>query len=59
MDPYDVEQMSTALTRIATDEKLRGDLRRRGLQRAVEFSWRATAKAHLDAYRLAISMYSG
>jgi glycosyltransferase involved in cell wall biosynthesis len=58
LDPYDVEQMSTALTRISADEELRGDLRRRGLQRAVEFSWRATAKAHLDAYRRAISIES-
>ena len=58
LDPYDLQQMSTALTRIAADEELRGDLRRRGLQRAARISWRATAKAHLDAYRLAISMGS-
>ena len=56
LDPEDSEQMSAALDRISKDEQLRADFRRKGLKQAASFSWRRTAEAHLDAYRLAVSV---
>ena len=48
--------MTAALDRISKDEQLRADFRRKGLKQAASFSWRRTAEAHLDAYRLAVSV---
>jgi glycosyltransferase involved in cell wall biosynthesis len=56
LDPENVEQMSAALDRISKDEQLRADLKRKGLKQAARFSWRRTAEAHLDAYRLALAI---
>ena len=52
-DPRDVASIAAALTELATVPPLREALRRRGLARAAQFSWRASAEAHLHAYRLA------
>jgi alpha-1,3-rhamnosyl/mannosyltransferase len=56
LDPHSIEQMSDALNRISKDEQLRKDLRQKGLNQAARFSWRRTADAHLDAYRLALAI---
>jgi glycosyltransferase involved in cell wall biosynthesis len=53
VDPYDADGLAAALRDVATDAALRGDLSRRGRARAAEFSWRASARAHLAAYTLA------
>lgn len=51
IDPTDVSEMAEALARVLTDPALSGDLRARGHARAAMFSWAATARATLDAYR--------
>jgi glycosyltransferase involved in cell wall biosynthesis len=51
VQPGDVQQLATALRRVLTDEKLRADLRRRGLERAPRFTWRSAAGQVLDLYR--------
>jgi glycosyltransferase involved in cell wall biosynthesis len=56
LDPYDIEQMSSALDELSNDQLLRTNLQRKGFQQAARFSWRVTAEAHLDAYRLAYAM---
>jgi glycosyltransferase involved in cell wall biosynthesis len=43
VDPDDPDQMADAVVRAATDEPLRADLRRAGLERAREKTWDATA----------------
>jgi len=49
--PHDVEAMAEALRSLLTDTELRTELSRRGVARAAQFSWDATARATLAAYR--------
>ena len=39
IDPYEPDSIADAMRRVLTDPALRDDLRRRGLERASEFSW--------------------
>ena len=48
-DPFDVDELADALHRVVRDDALRADLRARGLARAVEFTWRRTAREWLKA----------
>jgi glycosyltransferase involved in cell wall biosynthesis len=43
--------MAAALERLGSDESLRQELRRRGLARAAEFSWEASARELAEVYR--------
>ena len=56
VDPYDVDGLARRLQRVASDSALRADLAARGRQRAAAFSWRASARAHIEAYTLARTM---
>ncbi len=53
VDPYDADGLAQALARVAAEPKLRASLAARGLARAAQFSWRASARAHIAAYTLA------
>jgi glycosyltransferase involved in cell wall biosynthesis len=53
VDPEDDEALTDALRRALTDRSLRDDLARRGPRRAAGFTWEATARATLAAYRAA------
>ena len=53
VDPYDADGLAHALARVAAEPKLRATLAARGLARAAQFSWRASARAHIAAYTLA------
>ena len=44
VNPYDAIELSDAVHRVLTDRDLRDDLRRRGLERARQFTWRQTAE---------------
>lgn len=50
----DVAGLADVLARVLTDRALNEDLRARGRARARSYSWEATARATLDAYRSAI-----
>jgi len=52
-DPFDVEAVAHALARMATEEGLREELRRRGARRLEDFSLERTAKAYRAVYRRA------
>jgi len=53
VDPEDVDAMAGAIGTLLTDRDLQQELSDRGLQRAGEFSWQATALRTLDTYRRA------
>lgn len=47
VDPLDVEQIGSAIVRVAADASLRGEMSQRGLQRASTYSWDRAANATL------------
>jgi glycosyltransferase involved in cell wall biosynthesis len=53
VDPEDVGEIADALALVLTDLEVTEDLRQRGPERAAGFTWGATARATLDAYRRA------
>ncbi|MCI0463888.1 MAG: glycosyltransferase family 4 protein [Gemmataceae bacterium] len=52
-DPKDVGSIADAVARMATDERLRADLRQRGYRRVKDFDWERTARAYRAVYRRA------
>jgi glycosyltransferase involved in cell wall biosynthesis len=55
VDPLDEDQLAEAMYRALTDEPLHASLRKRGLERAREFSWERTARGTVDVYRRVLS----
>ena len=53
VDPYDALALAHALGRMTAEPALRSALAERGRDRAAAFSWRASARAHIEAYTLA------
>jgi glycosyltransferase involved in cell wall biosynthesis len=53
VDPTNIEAMSDAIRRLATDEALRRERSEKGLARAKSFSWSQTAKEMLAVYHRA------
>ena len=51
VDPYEPEALADAMLRVLTNEALRKDLRRRGLDRAKQFSWERSVARVRDIYR--------
>jgi glycosyltransferase involved in cell wall biosynthesis len=51
VDPLRPEEIAAALVEIARSDRLRRELREKGLQRARQFSWKRTAQAILGLYR--------
>jgi glycosyltransferase involved in cell wall biosynthesis len=58
-DPREPASFAAAMTLLAQDAGLREELTRLGLARADQFSWALSARAHVDAYRLAIGRRAG
>jgi glycosyltransferase involved in cell wall biosynthesis len=50
VDPLSAASIAAAMSRLAADEPLRQDLRRRGLERARQFTWDRTAQMVLQVY---------
>ncbi|MDQ6670239.1 MAG: glycosyltransferase family 4 protein [Chloroflexota bacterium] len=50
VDPFDEEQISAAMRRVATDSVCRAALRSASFERAKQFSWSDTAKQVLNVY---------
>jgi glycosyltransferase involved in cell wall biosynthesis len=51
--PGDVVALTDAIERVLDDGALRSRLRERGPQRSAVLTWEASARAHVDAFRLA------
>ena len=58
VDPYDAAALAEVLAELATDPAARVELARRGRERAAQFSWQASARAHVAAYELAVGSAS-
>jgi glycosyltransferase involved in cell wall biosynthesis len=54
--PGNAGALAWALNRILTHPELAGRLRREGPKSAAPYTWEASARLHLDAYRLAIKV---
>ena len=52
-DPFSVSDMARQISRLALDETLQTSLRQRGRRNLERFSWEATARQTLQAYRTA------
>jgi glycosyltransferase involved in cell wall biosynthesis len=50
-DPEDPESIAAAIGRITRDAEVRERLRKRGLERARQFSWKKTADEMIAVYR--------
>ena len=50
VDPYDVQQISDAMARLLTDDRLSKELRNKGLQQAKKFSWKNAARQLLEIF---------
>jgi glycosyltransferase involved in cell wall biosynthesis len=50
VDPYDIEGIKRAILRILDDDKLRNDLKIRGLKQAKKFHWKKTAEETLKVF---------
>lgn len=53
VDSHDADDLAHALARVAADPALRATLTAAGSERAAAFSWRTSARAHIEAYTLA------
>jgi glycosyltransferase involved in cell wall biosynthesis len=50
VDPYDVEEMAVAMSRVLSDRELHACLVEKGQKRASLFSWEKAAAETLDLY---------
>ncbi len=51
VDPYDVPAMADGIERVLGDPDLQEELRRRGLERAAQFTWERAARQTVEVYR--------
>ncbi len=51
IDPFNHHQIASAIKEVLSDEKLRENLKSKGLVRAQEFSWEKTARAYLEVFK--------
>jgi len=50
VNPYDTDSLAQAMRRVLTDDKLRDNMVRKGLEQAKRFSWEKTANETLEVY---------
>ena len=50
VDPYDTDALAQAMRQVLTDDKLRDDMVRKGLEQSERFSWEKTAEQTLEVY---------
>jgi len=56
VQPQDMIGLTEAMRRVLTDFRLARDMRERGLRQAQKFTWEATARMTLEAYKKAASL---
>lgn len=55
VNPYDVQSISKGIYEVLVDDKLRQNLREKGLERAKLFSWEKSAKEHLKVFEVVLN----
>lgn len=50
VDPYDIEGIKSAILKVLDDDKLRDDLKEKGLKQAKKFHWKKTAEETLKVF---------
>jgi len=50
VNPYDTDSLAQAMRQVLTDNKLRDDMVRKGLEQAKRFSWEKAARETLEVY---------
>jgi glycosyltransferase involved in cell wall biosynthesis len=50
IDPYEPDAIAGAMRRVLTDDRLRDDMRERGLARVQEFSWARSIRQVREIY---------
>jgi glycosyltransferase involved in cell wall biosynthesis len=58
VDPFDVEEIASAMEKVIGDSGLRSQLRAKGLEQAKLFDWRETARKTLAVYQQAAALGS-
>ena len=57
VDPFDYKKLGEEIMRVITDSRVKNILKRRGLQRAKEFSWKRNAEVTYRIYREVTKSY--
>ena len=55
VNPYDVDEIAQAIHEVLVNNRLREEMRVKGLERAKQFSWEKTARETLKAYEEVIN----
>ena len=55
VNPRSVDEITTAMERLLSDESLQNSLRKKGLERVQQFTWKRSAKKHLKVFECAIN----
>lgn len=50
IDPYSLENMTAAMSKVIHDDRLREGLKQKGFKQAQSFTWEKTSKEYLDIY---------
>jgi glycosyltransferase involved in cell wall biosynthesis len=50
VDPYNIDELASAINNILSNSDLQGELSKKGLERAKQFSWKKTAEETLKVY---------
>jgi glycosyltransferase involved in cell wall biosynthesis len=51
VDPYDIEEMVSGMSRLLQDNKFRKELVRKGTAEASHYSWQRTSEQYLGLYK--------
>jgi glycosyltransferase involved in cell wall biosynthesis len=51
VEPYDIEGLANAIGEVLTNRSLKHELKRKGLERASNFSWEKTAEETMKVYK--------
>jgi glycosyltransferase involved in cell wall biosynthesis len=51
VDPYDIEEMVSEMSKLLQNNKLRERLGKKGMERASHYSWERTSEQYLELYK--------
>ncbi len=51
VDPYDIEEMVSEMSKLLHNNKLREELGKKGMERASHYSWERTSEQYLELYK--------